>query len=77
MTEEQRRFDLIFDERGCRIDYHFCREIDGDTGCYGTNPDHGFSFEDAREQLASWHEEKAKRIRETSYDDWEQTGNFY
>ena len=73
MVDNRQRYDVISDEHGVHIDYHFCREWDGDVGCHGTNPDHGFTFEEAQEQIAEWHEEKAKRVRKTTQEEWEQT----
>lgn len=41
------------------ITAHFCREWEGDKGCYGTNPDHGFTWEEAREEVAAWFDAQA------------------
>lgn len=46
------RFDIIYDQDGAHIDYHFCRVWDQDGGCYGTNPDHGFLFREACDIVA-------------------------
>jgi len=42
------------------VDLHFCREWDEKgNGCYGTNPNHGFSWEEAREEVARFYEQRA------------------
>jgi len=62
------RFDVVYgpqsDEAVMYIEPHFCREWDDEGGCYGTREDHGYSFEDACNQVAEWHEEQAKLWRE-------------
>ena len=32
------------------IDHHYCRDWEGEDGCYGTNPEHGSSWEEAKEE---------------------------
>lgn len=59
-------FDLEYHEHGVRIVPHFCREWEDGEGCYGTNPHHGFSWEEAREELAKWHDEQAAYWRNRS-----------
>ncbi len=73
MGEHPPHFDVVYGEHGISIDYHFCREWDQDGGCYGTNPNHGFSFEEAREMVASWHEERAREARKTTLTEWEKS----
>lgn len=63
------RFDVIYQNSGASIAAHFCREWDEDGGCYGTNPDHGLSFDDACDQVAEWHEQQAKLWRERKHHD--------
>jgi hypothetical protein len=67
------RFDVAHYEYGVTIEPHFCRSWEPDNGgevvgCYGTNPDHGYSFEEACDQVAEYHERQAKewRARTTS-----------
>ena len=43
-AEKDARLDIVWRGNDVSLDYHFCREWDGDNGCYGTNPDHGHSF---------------------------------
>lgn len=53
------KFDIIWPaECGPTIDYHFCREWNEKGGCYGTNPDHGYTLEEAARQVAEWHLEQ-------------------
>ncbi len=51
-------YDLIFDEhsdyRGPYIEGHFCRVWEGDVGCYGSNPDHGMTFDEAKAEIIAW-----------------------
>lgn len=61
------RFDVEYKGNGASLDYHFCREWDEDGGCYGTNENHGLSFEDACEEIAQWHEQQAKAFRDRSH----------
>lgn len=56
-------YDVLYGSDGLRpwvdVEPHFCRQWDGGEGCYGTNPDHGFSWREACEEAAKWHEEQA------------------
>lgn len=61
------RFDVCYQGEKCTIEPHFCREWDEDGGCYGTNPDHGHSFEEACDHVAEWHESQAKLWRERQH----------
>jgi len=45
------------------IDTHFCREWDDRGGCYGNNPQHGLSWEMAREAMVDFHEQEVARWR--------------
>lgn len=46
------RYDVIYGpDNSIAIEPHFCREWDDTGGCYGTNPDHGFSWEEAKNQV--------------------------
>ena len=66
----EQRFDVIYGEFGPRVDYHFCRTWEGDEGCYGTNLNHGLTWEAVREELAAWHEREAARWRALTHDEW-------
>ena len=60
-----KKFDVVHHGTHATIEPHFCREID----CFGTNTDHGFTLEEACEQIAQWHEIEAQRWRSmTHYD---------
>lgn len=64
---DEPRFDVVWGESGePYLDYHFCREW----GCYGTDQTHGFTFEAAREEIARWYEEKARRWRAMTFEEW-------
>ena len=59
------RWDIIWNGSP-NIERHYCREWDADGGCYGTNPNHGFSYNDACLRIADWHEQQAQYWREKS-----------
>lgn len=53
------RYDIQWEESGPKPIQHFCREWDERGGCYGTNPDHGYTWEEVREEIARWHADQA------------------
>lgn len=61
------KFDVHYHDGGISIDAHFCREWTADGGCYGTNPDHGFTFDEACDQVAEYYERLAKGWRDRSH----------
>lgn len=74
--KDEPRFDVLWKEHGPSLDYHFCRGWDMDengkeVGCYGTNSDHGSSFEEAKAEMAQWHEKEAARWRSMTLAEWE------
>lgn len=77
MTDERdvSGFDVIYGPSDWHptayIERHFCRQV-GPEGCFGTNPNHGMSFENASEQVAKWFEEQAERWRQMSLEEWQQ-----
>lgn len=43
----------------CRIEPHYCRELDSNfEECHGMNPNHGYTFEEAKEQIIWFLERK-------------------
>lgn len=64
------RYDVVYggdsNAPNCYISHHFCREWEDGEGCYGTNPDHGFTWEEACLEVAEWHEQQAKVWKEKS-----------
>ena len=60
------RFDVIFKGSETSIDYHFCRDPD----CFGTNEDHGYSFDEAKEVVVRELEMKLKLWRAMSFEAW-------
>ena len=64
------RWDICYGSGMPTIQAHFCREWDSEGGgCYGTNPDHGYTWEEARLQVARWHLNAANEwIREPEPD---------
>lgn len=69
------RYDIAWREHGPSIEPHFCREWDETGGCYGTNPDHGMSLEDACASVADWHEEQARLYRSGEHPSLRQLGD--
>lgn len=67
LSVSEMRFDVCYHSGGCTIEPHFCRQWDEDGGCYGTNPNHGYSFDEACDQVASYHEQQAKEWRERTH----------
>lgn len=68
------RFDVVYESGRCTIAPHFCREwtIDAsgaEVGCYGTNPEHGMSFDAACGHVADWYEQQASLWRNAEHHD--------
>jgi len=61
------RFDVVYRAHDVIIEPHFCREWSENGGCYGTDPDHGYSFDEACDIVAQWYEEQAKQWRERTH----------
>jgi len=61
------RFDVIYRDGSAHIDHHFCREWDEDGGCYGTNPKHGLSFDEACDEVANWYASQAEQWRKREH----------
>ena len=66
-SASEMRFDVCYHKDHATIEPHFCRQWDEDGGCYGTNPEHGLSFEEACDQVAEYHEREAKLWRERQH----------
>lgn len=49
MSDE--RYDIQWHQHGPDIVPHFCRELN----CFGTNPDHGYTLDEAVLQIVQWH----------------------
>ncbi len=47
------KYDLIGTEHGPQIEPHYCREWDGEKGCYGTNEYHGYTWDEVVEAYRS------------------------
>lgn len=61
------RFDVVYRAHHVSIEPHHCIEWSEDIGCYGTNPDHGYSFDEACDIVAEWYEEQAKQWRDRTH----------
>lgn len=64
------RFDVIYRGNDVSIDHHFCREWDGDRGCCGTNPHHGMSFDEARQEVAEFYQALANHWKTVTLEGW-------
>lgn len=61
----ENRYDIVYDGGKCSITFHFCREWDEyGEGCYGTNPTHGFTFEEAKKQVVEFY---MRRVNDWSH----------
>ncbi len=71
MTNNAPRFDVSFGIRGASIDFHYCREWENDDlGCYGFNPNHGFTFDEAKQEMINWYENQVEYWKTLTYKDW-------
>jgi hypothetical protein len=74
MTEKtstnKHRYDVVYDVNGPILTFHFCREWDENGGCYGTNPDHGFTFEEAKEIVLEHYSSLLNQWKEMSEEEW-------
>lgn len=71
MEKDQGRFDVSYDRNGANIDYHFCREVYEDgNGCFGTDPKHGLSFKQAKEEVKQFYLGMVKIWEEMTYEEW-------
>ena len=52
---------------------HFCREWEDKGGCYGTNPEHGFTWEEVCQECIDHYEMMVtiwKERKEKTYEDY-------
>lgn len=68
-TMSETRYDVVYAEHHVYVEPHFCREWDDDGGCYGTNPDHGLSWTEARTEVAEYYEKLAAEWRDKKESD--------
>ena len=63
-----KRYDIVFSPEGLVYpESHFCRYID----CFGSNEDHGYSWEEAKEQMILYYKSKVEEwenMEENDYD---------
>ena len=62
-------YDVVYRSDRVTIEPHFCREWDESGGCYGTNPDHGMSLEDACNEVADHYQRLADEWRNRTHPD--------
>ena len=52
----EQRYDVVYVNGRCDISFHFCREWnEHGEGCYGNDPTHGFTFEDAQKVVVEYY----------------------
>jgi len=73
----ERRYDVSYGADNTSFapfaypDTHHCREWDEDHGgCYGTNPNHGFTWDEARKLMVEFHEQQAAEWRDKNESDF-------
>jgi hypothetical protein len=69
-------YDVSYGPDGIGIDCHFCREWTLNTatgewdGCYGTDPNHGYSFDEARALIVLWHRGEVDKWEKMTEEKW-------
>lgn len=63
------RYDIIWDPFP-HIDFHFCRA----NSCYGTNLEHGFTFERAKEDIINYYKSMIEYWENISEKEWLSNG---
>lgn len=64
------KYDVYYPSNGIpRPEPHFCREFDMDeegnfVGCYGTNMNHGMTFEEAKQEVIEWLERELEAVKQ-------------
>ena len=48
------RYDIIYTGNSIEIEPHFCRIWDENGGCYGTNEEHGMSWDEAKRHVIEY-----------------------
>lgn len=69
------RYDMVYERYGVYLEPHFCREWSVDSagemvGCYGTDPDHGYTWEDGKQELIDWHQKQIDWLKEVKEEDY-------
>ncbi len=65
------KYDIVYVNGVAHIEHHYCREWAGYEGCYGTNPDHGLSWQGAKKQMIAYHQSEIDyflKLEEKDYD---------
>ena len=71
----QERFDVCSDGNNYWIEHHFCRnwsmdEAGNEIGCYGTNPDHGYTFEEAVREIIERYRQQIEYWSGLTIEEW-------
>lgn len=59
------RYDVVYYNTHATIEPHFCREYD----CFGSNDEHGFTLEEACNEVADWYQQQAEQWRSQNHYD--------
>ena len=71
------RYDLIYGASQVpHIEHHFCREVDDGfgNGCFGTNLDHGYTWDEVIQALVDWHAWAIERIAQAREEEFNESG---
>lgn len=67
----ENRYDVVYDGGKCNISFHFCREWnEHGEGCYGTDPTHGFTFEEAQKKVVEYYTRRANDWTTLTESSW-------
>jgi hypothetical protein len=70
------RFDINYKGDLAWIDHHHCREFDAEgVGCFGTNPDHGCTFDEAKALMIEHYTLVLSKWEAMTYEQWQRPFN--
>ena len=58
------KYDVVYGKGIPQIEPHFCRYFEDGVGCFGTNPNHGYTFDEAKHEVVEWLYSQAKNLKE-------------
>ena len=62
------RYDIIYTGNSIEIEPHFCRIWDENGGCYGTNEEHGMSWDEAKRHVIEYYKGRIAEIENMEED---------
>jgi len=60
------RYDVVCGNHVCFIEYHFCRDMD----CFGNNPNHGFTWEEAKQKAIEFYQSQVDYFKNVTEDEY-------